>query len=95
MANEKYIKKEVNPEIYSSWKSDKLMLDETSLQEIIQLLENTYGYQIEVANTSLLQQKVSGSIPLSNKDTLLQYLAQTFEVKVSQKGSIVKIHPAK
>jgi transmembrane sensor len=94
-SSEKYIKKEVNPEIYSSWRSNKLMLDETSLQEIIQFLENTYGYQVKVTQQHLLAQKVSGSIPLGHKDTLLQYIAQTFEVKISRQGNIVQINPAK
>lgn len=94
-ASEKYIKKEVNPKIYSSWKSNKLQLDDTSLEEIVQLLENSYGYQVEVTREDLLKQKVSGSIPLSNKDTLLQYIAQTFEIKISRKGSLVQILPMK
>ncbi|MDO1444998.1 FecR domain-containing protein [Rhodocytophaga aerolata] len=94
-ASEKYIKKEVNPKIYSSWKSNKLQLDDTSLEEIVQLLENSYGYQVKVTRKDLLKQKVSGSIPLSNKDTLLQYIAQTFEIKISRKGSLVQILPMK
>jgi ferric-dicitrate binding protein FerR (iron transport regulator) len=95
VTSEKYIRKEVNPKIYSSWKSNKLQLDNTSLEEIIQLLENSYGYQVKVTREDLLRQKVSGSIPLDNKDTLLQYIAQTFEIKISRKGSLVQILPMK
>jgi ferric-dicitrate binding protein FerR (iron transport regulator) len=90
-ASDRYIKKEVNPQIYSSWKSNKLLLDDTSLQEIVQLLENTYGFQVKVTNHGLLKQKVSGSIPLSNQDTLLQYIAQTFEVRINRTGNSITI----
>jgi ferric-dicitrate binding protein FerR (iron transport regulator) len=94
-ASDKYIKKEVNPQIYSSWKSNKLILDHTSLQEIVQLLENTYGFQVKVTTNDLLKQKVSGSIPLGNKDTLLQYIAQTFEVRINRTGNSITIQPMK
>jgi ferric-dicitrate binding protein FerR (iron transport regulator) len=92
-ASDKYIKKEVNPQIYSSWKSNKLMLDDTSLQEIVQLLENTYGFQVKVTKGDLLKQTVSGSIPLGDHDRLLQYIAQTFEVRINRTGNSITIQP--
>jgi ferric-dicitrate binding protein FerR (iron transport regulator) len=92
---DRYIRKKVNPEVYSSWKSNKWLLDNTSLQEIIQLLENSYGFAIAVSDQALLTQKVSGSIPLGDKDVLLQYIAQTFEIRISRTGNNVAIHPLK
>jgi ferric-dicitrate binding protein FerR (iron transport regulator) len=90
---DKYIKKEVNPELYSSWVSNKLLLDNTSLQEIVQMLENTYGFTIKISSADLLQQKVSGSIPLGDIHMLLQHIAQTFEVTISRTGNTIVINP--
>jgi ferric-dicitrate binding protein FerR (iron transport regulator) len=90
---DRYIKKEVNPELYSSWMSNKLLLDNTSLQEIVQMLENTYGFTITVSQADLLKQKVSGSFPLGDTHVLLQHIAQTFEVNISRTGNTIVINP--
>ncbi|QHT67624.1 hypothetical protein GXP67_13785 [Rhodocytophaga rosea] len=89
--SDRYIKKKVDPEIYSSWKSEKLLLDNTSLLEITQLLETNYGFDVKVIHPELLQQQVSGSIPLGNTDILLQYIAQTFEIKITRTGNQVTV----
>jgi transmembrane sensor len=90
-ASDRYIKKKVDPEIYSSWKSEKLLLDNTSLLDITQLLETNYGFEVIVIHPELLQQQVSGSIPLGNTDILLQYIAQTFEIKITRTGNQVVV----
>jgi transmembrane sensor len=94
-ASERYIKKEVDPEVYSSWKTSRLLLDRTSLQEILQQLETNYGFEIRSVDSDLLNIEVSGSIPLGDTDILLQRIAQTFEVKISRSGNELTVRKSK
>ena len=94
-ASERYIKKEVDPEVYSSWKTNRLLLDKTSLREILQLLETNYGFEIRSVDSDLLNIEVSGSIPLGDTDVLLQRIAQTFEIKISRSGQQLTVRKSK
>lgn len=88
-----YVKRKVNTAVYSSWKSKKLVLDNTSLHSIVTMLKETYGLQIRVADTTLLSQKVSGSIPIGTVDVLLSQLAATFEIHIAKENNLVNISP--
>lgn len=84
-----YAKKQVNPKIYSAWKQQKILLDNTPLREILLKLEDTYGFRTEVTDSSLLGQKASGSMPTGNPKLLLQVIAETYDLKVVQTGNRV------
>ena len=86
-----YIKRKVNPEAHSSWKSKKMIFENTSLSEILLLLEHTYGLEVEVADTSLLSQKVNGTIPTENVEVLLEGLTHVFSLKISRDNQKVII----
>jgi ferric-dicitrate binding protein FerR (iron transport regulator) len=86
-----YIKRRVNPEAHSSWKSKKMIFENTSLSEILLLLEHTYGLQVEVADTSLLSQKLNGTIPTENVEVLLEGLSHVFSLKITRDNQKVII----
>lgn len=83
------VRKTVNPEIYSSWTTKRLVLDNTSLQEISVMLKETYGLNVEVPDKKLLLLKSSGSMPTGDVDFLLEVIAETFNLKVKRKGKDV------
>lgn len=75
-----YTKREVNPEAYSSWKDKKMVLDRTSLQELLTMIEDTYGVTLQVVEKGLLDQRMSGKVPANNLDTLIQDIAAIYKV---------------
>src|SRR5690606_4343846 len=77
-----YSKTKVNPEVYSSWKVGKLTLDRTSLQELLTMIEDTYGVRIHVVEKDLLDKRISGRIPADNIDTLIQDIAAIYKVEL-------------
>jgi transmembrane sensor len=77
-----FSKRIVNPDIYSAWTENKLILDHTSLREMVDMLRNNYGVEVVVDVDSLLNQTVSGSMPLTDVDNLVNNIAQTFQLRV-------------
>lgn len=85
--NNSFSKKQVNPEDYSAWTEKKLVLDQTSLGDIIRMVSHNYGVLVRVEDEKLLQQSVSGSIPLSNAETLVYQLAEVFQLKAEKENN--------
>ncbi|HWW39479.1 FecR family protein [Pedobacter sp.] len=85
-AQHTYIKKVVDPEMYSSWKSSRLVFEKTRLKEVLQQLHNTYGLNIQVEKPELMNMSVSGSAPTQNIDLLIKGLSEIFHLELIRKG---------
>lgn len=90
--NKNLTKKIVNPEIFSSWKEDKLLFQETSLADIKESLENAYGFKIRVKDSLLLQEQVSGSIPNTNADEILSGLSRLLNFEFERVNNEIIIY---
>lgn len=77
-----YSRRMVNPATYTAWTEKKLVLDHTSLRDMIDMLRDNYGVEVAVERESLLNQTVSGSMPLTDVESLANQIAQTFQLKV-------------
>jgi len=77
-----YSRRSVDPAVYSAWTEKKLILDHTSLREMVDMLRNNYGVEVEVRPDALLSQTVSGSMPLAEAEDLLRQIAGIFQLKV-------------
>lgn len=82
-------KQVVNPENYSSWTQGRWQLDGTSLEEMLQKIEENYGVTVLVENRELLTKRASGSIPLASTQaqTLIEDIASLFELHFVKKDS--------
>lgn len=89
--SQKYNKKAVDPSHYNAWTSNKIILDHTSLQDMIQLIHDTYGLDVVVSNPALLKQTVSGSMPLGDSEVLLSQMAKAFQLHIERKGDQIKV----
>ncbi len=81
---EQYTLKEVDASLYSAWKDHKLILRNTSLKELTQVLEDTYGYDVNVEKASLLERRMSGSLPTTDVHVLLEGIAEACKVHIRQ-----------
>jgi transmembrane sensor len=77
-----YSKRTVNPTNYSAWTEKKLVLDHTSLRDMVQLLKDNYGLDVSVKSEVLLNQTVSGSMPLAHGASMVEQIALAFQLKV-------------
>ena len=83
--------KRVNPRVYSSWTEKKLLFDDTPLREVVTMLRNTYGLEVEVADPTLLERQLSGAAPIQNVDVFLAGLARTFDLQITKTQNRVEI----
>ncbi len=86
-----YIRKEVESSIYSAWKDQKLVFDNTPLEEILSILEETYGLKASVKDQTLLSRQISGSVPTDDIGYLLEGIGEASGVSIERKGNDLTI----
>lgn len=86
-----YTKKVVDPEIYSSWKSSRLVFEKTKLKDVLRLLHDTYGLTIIVEKPALLNMRISGSAPTQNIDQLITGLSEIFHLDFKKNGDTLMV----
>ncbi len=87
-----YRKTTVNTDLYTSWKCKVFVFEDTPLKEVVSLLEDNYGLHVEVTDTTLLEQNVSGSVPSDNISLLMEGLSASFGLSIhhSHKNVIIR-----
>lgn len=83
LSQDKLVKKQVNPKLYSSWKENRLVFENESIRNIAQRLEDTYGYEVKVTNEAWLDLKFTGSCPADDISILLMALSETFDFEAN------------
>ena len=80
-----------DPASHIAWRERKLVLNNTSLAEITQLLEDFYGYQVILANPEIGEQRLSSTSTLSleNPKVLIAAVAEIFSLKATQKSDTI------
>jgi len=84
----KFVRRKVDPKMYTAWTEKNLVLNRTSLRELLHMVKDNYGIDVEVRE-SLLDQTISGSMPVTDSEALLQQIAKAFQLKVvKEEGKI-------
>lgn len=86
-----FVKKKVNPLIYSSWIHKKLLFDDTSIRDIAALLEDNYGFQVKLNDPTLMDRKLTGEVYVEDVETLLKALSKSFQLVITQQGNVLTI----
>ena len=84
-------KEETNAETQSSWKNNQLAFNNTSLAEIAMLIEDNYGYKVEITDTSLLNKTFAGTLSSENEEILFKALETMLDVRITVENKIVTI----
>lgn len=84
------VKREVNPEQHSAWKNNRVILNNTPLSEIAQIMEETYGVEVFFEDSTLASTVLNGtSLPTNNREAFLQALSATLDVQVIDDDNII------
>lgn len=82
--------KEVNPELYISWREGKFYFKVYTFEELVVRLERWYDFKMFYANESIRKRRFSGVVnkhqPLHE---MLKFLEMTSDVRFSVKGNVV------
>ncbi|MCT4647318.1 MAG: DUF4974 domain-containing protein [Carboxylicivirga sp.] len=82
---------EVKSELYSTWRSNKLIFINMSLEEMIQGFERKYGVEIIVADSELLNYHYDGVFENESIIEVLELLKLTWPIKYSIRGQKIII----
>ncbi|WP_295128401.1 FecR family protein [uncultured Chitinophaga sp.] len=77
--------KRVNPEEYSSWRTNVLTFHDIPVPEVIKSLHDNMGVIINLQDTALNGQTFTGSIPMDNIDVFFKTLSRSFDIKINRK----------
>jgi len=86
-------RRHVQPALYSAWTQGQLRLQQTSVRDIVQLLRDDYGWQVQVTDSAILHQTLTGILPANNPDLLLPALAKSLGIRVTRTGNLVRLQP--
>jgi len=81
-SNNQITQKQVDPEVYNSWRNKILIFKQTPFTDIAQVIEDTYGYQVIFKSSELTKRKFTGTSPNDNINVLLEKLQMLYEVKI-------------
>lgn len=76
-------RKVVNPEAFTSWTSGTIVFDHTRLGEIFQLMEDNYGVEMVVADSSWLDKEFTGEV-VQDLEVMVILLEKTFDFTLTQ-----------
>ncbi|MES2731132.1 MAG: FecR domain-containing protein [Bacteroidota bacterium] len=83
------LKRVIHPENYAAWKNGRFVFENTTISEIIELLKNNYGLDVEVKGKRLMEQTLTGSFKAITADELLQALSEILEINVIRQDNQV------
>lgn len=90
-ANDTLVVRWVNTEVYTSWKTNELVFDNTPLPEVLKRIEYTFGVTVEINDPALKQRKLSGTMENTKMNVILSTLSQTLSTPVEIDGEKVTI----
>jgi len=79
---DKYSKRVVDPRMYAAWTEKKIILNQTSLREMIRMAKDNYNIEIDVQSEKMMEQTVSGSMPIGDATNFVNQVARAFQLKV-------------
>ena len=86
-------KKRVNPGLYSAWTQNRLLCDETPLQEVALVIEHRYGKRVVFEDTGLRNRLVTGSIPIHDLSLLTEVLQESLAITIQTYEDRLIIRP--
>jgi transmembrane sensor len=87
--DKKLVKRKVDAGLYSTWKEQKLKLDKMPMREIAQLIQDVYGYKVEISEPVLRESQISGTLPVNDEKTFLEALAFVLDINIIKQDSIL------
>lgn len=84
-------RKQVRPELYTSWKDGRIIFDNTSLREIALMLEQVYGYQVVIVGAALAEQQLTANLEDRGVHKILDTVSETLGTTVTKTNNTITI----
>ncbi|WP_406826177.1 FecR family protein [Pedobacter sp. KACC 23697] len=73
----------------SAWTDGRLIVNQTTVNEILSNFEDVYGYQVILDDPSLGEKKIDGSISIKSEEGLLFTLSNILNVNIKKQGKVI------
>ncbi|MBO9730310.1 MAG: FecR domain-containing protein [Chitinophaga sp.] len=84
----------VNPQLYAAWKDGDYKFEETSIEEIRELLLANYGYEVAVIQPQKFRgTRISGHVLITDENSLCKVLGAMLNASVRKDGYRIIIQP--
>lgn len=84
----KQVKKvDTDPVVQTAWIDKKIILQDATVQTIIEYLEDNYGYKVILKDTTLAHKKMGGTLLLDNLPDVLFVLSSSLDIKIYKEDS--------
>ena len=83
-ASHRLTKAAVNPEMIISWQDKLLIFKDKPVKEIVGILSDTYGIQVDFRSQEVANKRFSGSVPTDSVDVFFKKLEKLYGVSVRQ-----------
>lgn len=77
-------KKLLKPARVSTWRADELDFSDATLREIVEMLQDNYGYNVTVTDPSLLSMRIEGDISVKDVTDLFDVVSTALDIKIEQ-----------
>ncbi len=74
------------PQLHTAWTKQQFAFDNTSLQDIAQQLNDTWGVTLIFEDNALAERRFTGNLSSQDLETLITTLATTFDLQADQNG---------
>jgi len=78
---------------YTAWKKHQLVFDHAPLREVARLIEDQYGYRVQITGPLLPDQELTLKLPQNDLDILLQSLEKLFDLKADRHDKTITLEP--
>jgi len=85
-------KKLAHPETLTTWSKRQFIFTDARLADILQVVQDTYGYQIKYADSAAKQLKIEGEINVTGVEPLLETISASLHVSIYQNGKQIIVH---
>ncbi|WP_166690889.1 FecR family protein [Fibrivirga algicola] len=72
----------VDPQVVSAWKNHQFVFDNSTLTEVLQLVQENYGVTVRLSDARFGQKRVSGTFTAQSATELLSVLAEIYSLKL-------------
>lgn len=79
-----FVKRTVDVESYSSWRHNKLIFSNTRVGDILNLIEDNFGYKVVLHDKKLENRLYTDTTPADNVDLLLSKLSIVYDLKLAR-----------
>ena len=84
----------VNPQLYAAWKDGDYKFENTTVDEIKELLHANYGYDVAILQPqNFRDSRISGRVLITDEKSLCETLGAMLEADVRKEGNRIIIQP--